>query len=202
MHLLLFLKGIAVGLIISIPIGPMAIICIRRSLQQGFLHGFATSIGIAIGDCIYASLAGFSVDFVTEQVKEHQHFLHLFGGIVILILGIIFILSDSQESPKINHAASLIKTIYTAILLTISNPVNLLAFVALFSWIKVTETNIVDTMLMVSGVFVSAIVWFTILSLTAVLLRTKLTPKMLHRMNKITGALIILLGIGMIFNLF
>jgi threonine/homoserine/homoserine lactone efflux protein len=204
MHLLLFLKGFFVGLIVSIPIGPMALICIRRTLSQGYISGFATSLGIAIGDCIYASIAGYSVNFIIDQVREHEHLFGVAGGIIIILLGIILLVTQSKTTEtKLTYSpTTIIKTFYTAILLTLSNPINLLAFIALFSWIGAgPDIGNYDTFLIICGVFSGAVLWFNLLSLLSFILRSKLTPKMIQLLHIITSIIIILLGIIMIIKL-
>lgn len=205
MHLILFLKGVATGLIVSIPLGPMALICVRRSLNQGYLTGLVTSLGVAVGDSIYASIAGFGVGFIIDQIKEHQKLIGLLGGIIITLLGLAMLVSQYQAKPKEKlsiGALSIIRSFYTAILLTLSNPITLLAFIALFSWIGVVkDQTLFDTWLIILGVFIGAFTWFNLLAIFSSILKSKLKPEIINRAHTITGILIMIVGIIMIFKM-
>lgn len=201
MHVLLFLKGVATGLIISIPLGPMALICIRRTLNQGYLTGLVTAFGIALADSIYASIAGFGVGFIIDQIREHEKLVGLLGGIIITVLGLIMIISQTRTKPKEKLTAapfSLFRSFYTAILLTLSNPITLLALIALFSWIgALKDQTLFDTWLIVLGVFMGALTWFNLLALFSSILKSKLKPEVINIVHRVTGILIIIIGIIM-----
>ncbi|OGB83774.1 hypothetical protein A3F66_03475 [candidate division TM6 bacterium RIFCSPHIGHO2_12_FULL_32_22] len=204
MHIILFFKGLIVGLIVSIPLGPMAILSIRRTISSGFLLGFATSLGVAIGDFLYAFIAGSSVSFIVDQIQEHEKIVGFVGASIIIILGTFLLFSHSkmpaQEGTK--KISSLLKSIYTTILLSLSNPVTLLAFIALFSWVSASPHNgILDTVLIAAGVASGALIWLNVLNLFFYFIRKKLSPTIINTIHKASGILIILVGILMIFNL-
>ena|SRR3990167_1674466 len=204
MHIILFFKGLIVGLIVSIPLGPMAILSIRRTIYSGFLLGFATSIGVAIGDFIYAFIAGSSVSFIVDQIQEHEKIVGFVGASIIIILGLFLIFSHSEmpTQEKSKKISSVLKSLYTTILLSLSNPVTLLAFIALFSWINASPHNgILDTVLIAFGVAGGALIWLNILNLFFYFIRKKLSPNLINTIHKASGILIIIVGIFMVFNL-
>lgn len=198
MLLTLFIKGIMVGLLASIPLGPIGIICIQRTVNKGKLSGFLSGIGAASADTIFATIAGFSLTFIIGYIEEKQVVFQAIGGLVILLLGIkIFYTNPIKQLRRHKRKKNnLLEDYLSVLLLTITNPLAIFLFVALFASLGIVsdDMGITAPLLTVSGVFIGAIIWWYTLTTLVSIYRSKFRLKQLWWINKISGALIFTLG--------
>ncbi|WP_225316012.1 MULTISPECIES: LysE family translocator [Bacillus cereus group] len=151
----LFIKGIIIGISIAAPVGPIGVLCIRRTLEYGKFIGFISGLGAATADGLYGMIAGLGLTVVTNFLVEQQGWIHFIGGVFLLYLGLeIFISKPSKTSAKAN--GNTVFGAYTStFFLTITNPVTILSFLAIFSGLGISNPND-DTMTelaVVLGVF-------------------------------------------------
>src|SRR3954451_5106500 len=83
-----FVRGLALGLAVAAPVGPMSLLCMRQTLARGFLAGLASGLGIATADGVYGAIAAFGLVAVTDLLVGQQPWLRLVGGLVMIWLGI------------------------------------------------------------------------------------------------------------------
>ncbi len=190
-------EGISVGFIASIPLGPIGVLCIQRTLSKGRLSGFASGAGAASSDFLYAVVAGFSVSMVTNFVEQNRSLLFICGAIVLLFLGIKMMLNKphqqvrrKSESKQRNLWQDYVSTFF----LTITNPLALFVFMGAFSLMGVHSTRI-ERVLVVGGVLIGALCWWLLLTVMVGLFRKKITLRRLLYINRIAGALIVTLVI-------
>ena len=189
------MEGISVGFVASVPLGPIGVLCIQRTLSKGRRSGFASGCGAASSDFIYAVVAAFSISMVTDFVQAHRQTLFIGGALVLIFLGIRMLISKPhlqlrQQRQTRQTKASLWQDFVSTFFLTISNPLALFVFMGAFSLVGVQETRL-ERILIVGGVFVGAITWWFILTLLVGLFRRMLTLRRLLYITRIAGAIII-----------
>ena len=131
--LTLFLKGLIIGFAIAAPVGPIGILCVQRSLHDGFKIGFMTGIGAALADGTYGLIAGFGLTALSSLLISHQFWIRLIGGLFLLYLGIKLFLTKPREKSDGHSDKSPWHALGTTYLLTLTNPATILSFVAVFA---------------------------------------------------------------------
>lgn len=201
----ILIKGIALGFLSSIPLGPIGIICIQRTLGKGRLSGFISGLGAASADTLLAIVAGLGLSFVIAFVKEHSIIFQLVGGIIIVILGIqIFFKSPVKQFRERKSNKNKLHTDYLSVLmLTLSNPIALFIFIAVFTGLNLVKGshNLIFNLLVFTGIFIGASLWWFILTSFVNVYRSKFRLKNLWWLNKITGALIFIFGMLALFSI-
>ncbi len=196
---ILFLKGLMIGLLASIPLGPIGVICIQRTLNKGRLSGFLSGVGAATADTIFATIAGFSLTFIINFIEEKQLMLEIFGGIIVAILGITTFYTNPVKQLKRHkrQGNKLMEDYMSVLLLTITNPFAIFVFVALFASLGLgyDGKNLFFSFLTLGGVFLGASLWWYSLSTLVNRFRNKFRLKQLWWVNKIAGSVIFILGI-------
>lgn len=202
------LNGILVGFTASIPLGPIGVLCIQKTLNKGRMSGLASGMGAATADTVYAIIAGFGLTFISNFIVSQQFYLRIISAIALFYLGLkifrtnpaIQLRRDSQKSPN------LLADYLSILFLTISNPLTLLLFGAVFAGFGIIEGNadFKSILLLICGVFIGALLWWTMLTGIVNIFRSKFRLKRLWWINKITGAAIILfslIAVGSVFFL-
>lgn len=198
-HLLtLFLKSIFVGFIIAVPVGPIAILCIRRTLSHRFSLGLATGLGAGFADTVFGSIVGFSLATLANFITEYDHILRLVGGITLLWIGVSILKTNHHFTTSSQETSqTLIMSFISSFLLTLTNPITLLAFTAVFASIGVSTlgTSYIYPCIIVSGVFVGANGWWLSLCTVVRLMKHHLTETTIQRINQ--GSAISLIGFSL-----
>ncbi|OFX84345.1 MAG: hypothetical protein A2W99_01095 [Bacteroidetes bacterium GWF2_33_16] len=206
MEIVFFLKGIVVGLLGSIPLGPVGVVCIQRTLNKGRMSGFISGMGAASVDAIFALIAALGLTFILNFIEQQRFYIQLVGGIILIIMGLnIFYKNPVKQMRRHKQGKSkLINDFVSVFLLTISNPVAVFLFVAALASINVVsvESPIISALLVIAGVFGGALLWWVILISFVDLFRKKFRLKQLWWINKIAGVLIAGFGIFAIFAIF
>src|SRR5690242_18155251 len=139
---LLFLKGSLIGFLIAAPVGPIGILCIRRTLSGRYLLGLVTGLGAGLADTFYGAVAGFSLASISDFIDEYNVYLRLFGGILLAWLGFyIYKAPPRYNSQETGGGETLFHAFVSAFFLTVSNPVTLLVFAAAFAAVGVSNVN-------------------------------------------------------------
>ena len=190
----IFLRGFLIGISIAAPVGPIGVLCIRRTLAEGKLKGFLSGKGAASADMVYGAIAAFGLTVITDLLIEYKSWLQVIGGCFLLYLGIKTFL----EKPA-DHAAQVNQNGYfgaylSTFFLTITNPMTILSFAAIFAgtmFIGTTSSPIV----LVAGVFTGSACWWLALSFGVGLMRDRLTTSHMAWINRISGTIITIFGI-------
>ncbi len=199
---LLFLKGLMIGLAIAAPVGPIGILCIQRSLHDGFKIGFMTGMGAALADGTYGLIAGFGLTAISSLLIAHQFWIRIFGGLFLLYLGLKLFFTK----PKARSAGGFDKSpwhaLATTYLLTLTNPATILSFIAVFAGLGLGTTNpsISDAVILVLGITLGSAIWWLVLSFgVAYMLRHRLSPSLMQWINRASGLIILTFGIFALF---
>lgn len=193
--ILLFLKGVLLGLAIAAPLGPIGALCINRTLARGFWAGFAGGFGTALADGVYASLA--ALGFATFGTILHSVDLplRLGGGLFLLWLGITSLRPGPPRPAASTGARDLIGTIAATFLLTIANPVTILSFAAIFAGLGLGSGGAPHALMVTAGVFCGSLLWWAILSGGVAALRHRLPAGFATWVARASGA--VLTGFGL-----
>lgn len=206
MVLSLFIRGILIGLVASIPLGPVGVLCIQRTLSRNHKSGFVSSLGAATADTIYASIAFFSLSMVLSFIEQHMTILKVIGGLCVMVVGVTIFMSNPVVQIRRNRAGktNLWQDFLTVFGVTIANPAFILIFIALFATFGFSESTLGmgRGMVMIAGVFCGASLWWFMLTFIVNLLRKKFRPRHMLWINRISGTLIVLLGAATVLLMF
>ncbi len=193
----IFLKGLIIGLSIAVPVGPIGILCIRRTLAQGRMNGVLSGLGAATADALYGAIAGFGLTFLSNFLIGQRIGLHLIGGGLLCILGVKTFLSKPAEPGTSVEGASLWNAYLSTFFLTLTNPMTILFFAAVFAGLGVVgaSDHYVSAGILVLGVFIGSAMWWVILSGFTGLLQRLFHVKGLQWLNRISGLIIIGFGL-------
>jgi len=195
---IIFIKGMLIGLCIAAPIGPVGILCIRTTLSRGWRAGVATGLGAAVGDGTFGAAAAFGIVLITGFIKNHSVIVRLVGGVLLVVIGTKIIIKPPalvDKDPGVEAETShkyLASHFATTLLLTLTNPATMLSFMAVFAGVGVTAyDNHFYSYLIVAGVFSGSLLWWFILSSATFHAGKKMVVKTLHRVNLFSGLFIL-----------
>ena len=194
----LFVKGLIVGLVMCAPVGPIGVLCVRRTLVEGLSTGFASVLGASTVDLLYCSIAGLGITYISSFLKYEEVGLRIIGGLILILIGTrIFLLRPNERGPK-TKGQGLFGAYVSSFLLMLANPLPILLFSAAFTALGAHgwKGTYVSTAILITGVFLGSALWAPILVMLVSLLRPQFNTTQLHILNRISGAIII--GFGMV----
>lgn len=199
---MLFLKGIIIGFAMAVPIGPIGIMCIRKTLTEGRMHGLIIGLGAATADLLYGSVAAFGLTVISNTLLTQRIWIRLIGGALLLFLGVrTFRAHPPDPKFQIQNGGQL-RSYFTTVFLTLTNPLTIFAFIAVFAALGLGNgLSLFSSSVLVAGVFTGSFLWFFSLSSGATLFRKKLDVIGLRWVNKIAGILILISGVVAIVTL-
>ncbi len=202
MALYLFLKGLVLGFSIAAPVGPIGILCIRRTLAGGLGSGLATGLGTATADALYGLVAALGLTAAAAFLVDGQFYLRLGGGLFLCYLGYASFRSPPSPKAAGENSASLWLDYLSAFLLTLANPLTLLSFVAVFAGLGVAAGQAyTDAGLVVGGVFSGSLLWWLILCGGTRRLGAGIDDARLIWVNRLSGLIILAFGAVCLLNL-
>lgn len=193
----LFLKAVIVGMGIAAPVGPVGVLCVRRTLSGGPRLGLSSGFGAAIADALYGAVAAFGLTAVGAWLLEQQSWVRLGGGLFLLTLGIASWLRGPRERRGYEVNRSLAWAFSSALLLTLANPITLLSFAAIFAAVGLSaaDAGFQAGVTIVGGVFLGSATWWLGLAALVLLLREKVTTGWMRRIHYGAALLIICFGL-------
>ncbi len=192
----MLLKGLLIGFAIAVPVGPIGLLCIQRTLQRGRTSGFVSGLGAASADAVYGGIAGFGLASLSGLSLGWRQELRWLGGLFLLYLGgRIFSAVPTERNPA-PRSTDLLGDYASTFVLTLTNPVTILAFIGIFTGLGLAagEPNFTAAGLLVLGVFLGSLLWWLLLALAVGALRQRLTPAARRWLNRAAGAVIALFG--------
>ena len=197
MDLSFFIKGLIFGFSIAAPVGPIGILCIRRSLTSGWTAGLLTGMGAATADAFYGCVAGFGLAGVTGFVVGQRAGVQTFGGLFLCWLGVRIFLSGTDERPAAQAPGCSAMGYLSALFLTLTNPMTILSFAAVFAGMGLGSIGAghMAAGWLVAGVFSGSMAWWIILSSASSLFNTRVNAKAMRWINRFSGA--VLTGFGL-----
>ncbi len=202
MEISFFLKGIILGFSIAAPVGPIGILCIRRTLQFGRFSGLFSGLGAAAADVIYAIIAAFGLTYISNLLIAGQFWFRLIGGGFLLYLGWkIFFAKVSDKTKAISHT-NLVNDFVSTFFLTITNPMTILSFLAVFAGLGLSsiQGSYLEAAALVIGVFLGSAAWWLLLSEGVTLFRKKVSDNVMRWINRMAGIIIGVFGIAALYT--
>lgn len=213
-----FIKGLIVGFLIAAPVGPVAVMCIHRTLAHGRVAGAVCGLGATLADTIFGVVAALGLGFIADQVMSHHAWLRIGGGGLLIVLGLRLALSrhlspaaEKQEAaeergeriqakPQGSRFDFHLGNFVAAFAIMISNPITLVSFAAIFAVIDIADVgaNARWGVFLVTGVALGAASWWTLLVLAAGFLRNRLDAAGILWVNRVSGALILVFGLALL----
>lgn len=199
------LKGLIIGFSIAAPVGPIGLLCIRRTLADGPAHGFVSGLGAASADAVYGAIAGFGVVLVTDALLGAQVALKLVGGLMLLWLGWSTLRArPAERAADARGGGGLAGAYASTFALTLANPATILSFAAVFGGLGVSAGDGSSTgvaALLVAGVFTGSAMWWLGLSASVGAFRRRVTPAAMLWINRASGAVLGVFGIAALASL-
>ena len=202
----LIIKGIIIGLCISIPLGPIGALTVQRTLDRGRKYGIATGLGAMLSDLTYTIIALFFVGFVIRYIEAHQMLFQIGGAVIVIAFG-FFIFKNSpsaQPQPNEKSKGSLFSDFFTASGIAISNPLILFLLIGLFTHFNfMVEKTLTNFLIGVSAILAGELLWWLLLTYTASYFKNKINTRGIKLINRIMGCVIMFVGLlGLIIGIF
>jgi len=192
MEITFLLRGLVIGFSIAAPVGPIGVLCIRRTLANGHASGLASGLGAATADAIYGCIAGFGLTFISSFLVNQQTWLRLVGSVFLCYLGLKTLLKKPAEQATSKQSKGLVGAFASTFLLTLTNPITIISFVAIFAGLGLASASgsYLSASVLVLGVFLGSALWWLILSGGFGIFRSKFNPAGLRWVNRVSGAVI------------
>jgi threonine/homoserine/homoserine lactone efflux protein len=200
----LLLKGIAIGFALALPIGPIGILCIRKTATEGHLSGMIVGFGAATADALYGFIAAFGLTVISDALLTRQGWIRLIGGAFLCYLGIKTLLAKPPNNAQQVNSKGFLGSYISTFLLTLTNPLSIIAFLGVFAGFGLRNGNLSlgSAATLIGGVFLGSALWFFLLSYGITLFRDKFNATGLGWVNRISGSLIIVFGLVAIASFF
>lgn len=198
MNLDLLMKGCLIGFAIAMPVGPIGMLCIRNSLMYGMLCGIVSGLGAACADAFYGAIAGFGISAVSDFLQSHRIFMQILGGLFLCYLGIMIFRAKSCKTETTISSLSNYKAFITTFLLTLTNPLTIVSFAAIYAGLGIgvkSNSTTLDSLILTGGVLLGSAAWWVILSAVTAYFKDRIGDKASIWLNRTSGSLIFGCGI-------
>jgi threonine/homoserine/homoserine lactone efflux protein len=199
MDLTFLLRGLVIGFSIAAPVGPIGVLCVRRTLADGRASGLVSGLGAASADACYGFIAAFGLTFISTFLIDQKLWLHLIGGAFLCYLGIRTFLAPPAAPAQTSNTEnrSLVAAYTSTLFLTLTNPMTIISFAAIFAGLGLASTrgDYATAAVLVVGVFLGSAAWWLLLSGGVALLRSRIDLRALQWVNRFSGILITAFGI-------
>jgi threonine/homoserine/homoserine lactone efflux protein len=208
-HVLLIFPGIAIGLIAAAPIGPVNLICIRRTLKYGMLNGFLSGMGAALGDGLFAIITGFGLTAAAQLIEGLSTALQLAGGTLLICFGLYTYFAkvetkiEGKSDGRERGASTLAGAIASTFVLTMTNPATLFGFTAMFTGLNGlagADASFFGAAFVVIGVLVGSALWWLILTTLVGLVHAKIDDRAIRIINHGSGLLVAAFGVAVLYH--
>jgi threonine/homoserine/homoserine lactone efflux protein len=203
MSIYLFIEGILIGLVVAVPVGPLGLLCINRSLMMGPVCGFFSGLGVATADALAAGIAALGISLISGLLVQHQLALRLVGGIFLCYLGYKIYRTEPAAQAPVNNVNGLFGAYMTTFLLTFSNPVTILSFVAIYAGWHVPSLHgrYIAAALLTGGVFTGSVLWWVGLFIALTAFHHRFNLRFILWVHRVSGAVIAGFGVVVLLSL-
>lgn len=202
MNMNLLLQGLLIGFSIAAPVGPIGVLCIRRTLADGRAVGVATGLGAASADAVFGSIAAFGLAFISSFLVQQQGWIRLLGGAFLCYLGVRTLLARPADTAAQASGSGLFGAYASTFFLTLTNPASIVLFSAIFASLGLFNGAGPSAGALVGGIFVGSAAWWLILSGGVSMLRSRFNARAMIWVNRISGLIILGFGVAAIVSLF
>jgi threonine/homoserine/homoserine lactone efflux protein len=205
-YIILIISGVIMGLIAAVPIGPVNLICIRRTFAFGPVNGFVSGLGAALGDGVFAAITFFGLTWIAQLIQSYDSIIELVGGALLLWFGahtvILPVVGKVEDGDKSEAGAStLVRAMASSFVLTITNPATLLAFASMFASFRALvggANSYVDAGFVVAGVVGGSAGWWLCLTSVIGIFHARITDGTVRIINRGSGILVALFGLAVL----
>jgi len=199
----LFLQGLLVGFAIAAPVGPIGILCIQRSLQDGFRIGLWTGLGAATADTFYGAMAAFGLTAISSLLTAHENVIRLVGAAFLLLIGIRSLIAHSQQNIKPSETEpSAWHAYFSTFFLTLSNPATILSFIAIFAALGLgtEDREYSEALILVISISIGSTIWWLLLSGgVAYVLNRWMNASIMRWVNITSGLILCVFGVFVLY---
>ncbi|HEX4157850.1 MAG TPA: LysE family transporter [Rhizomicrobium sp.] len=208
---LLLLPGLIIGFLVAAPIGPINLICMRRTLAYGALTGFVSGLGAAMGDGIFAAIIGFGLTAIRHWIEGYSQVLQIAGGALLLGFGIHTYLADPLHGREFQYAGngdrvrnkpSLLRSFASTFAIALSNPATLFAFAALFTgfggFIGIADPTLAQAAFVVAGILCGSALWWLTITMIVNAYHDRISDRVMRIITHVSGMIICVFGLGML----
>jgi threonine/homoserine/homoserine lactone efflux protein len=199
--LIFLLKGVVVGIIIAVPVGPVGIMCLRRTILEGKLAGFISGLGAATADAMFGFIAAFGLTFISDLLIGYHQWLRIAGGLYLLYVGGRALLTAPEVKTGTEpDAESLLRDFLSSFALTLTNPITILVFLGIFSAIGLSgeSATLSRAAILVLGVWLGSLLWWLALSFGLGSFFRSFEPRHLRWINRGSGTILLLSGAALL----
>ena len=190
-----FLRGLVIGFSLAAPVGPIGMLCIRRTLDEGRIAGLVSGLGAATADATYGAIAAFGLTAVSGFLVAQKVWLGLGGGLFLCYLGVRAFMRQPAEREAQTRDASLVSAYASTFVLTLTNPITILSFIPVFAGLGLgASADYASASATVLGVFTGSALWWLLLSNGVGMLRHRLGVSWMRVINRVSGAMIFAFG--------
>jgi threonine/homoserine/homoserine lactone efflux protein len=181
-------KGLMAGFAIAAPVGPVNVLCARRTLSRGRASGIVSGLGAATADTFYGSIAGFSITFIIDFLQREEFWIRVFGGLLLIAIGVIYFRKPPASMTADASSGAEGSDYSSTLLLTLTNPTTVLSFLAVLTGLGMGGYRHWPlTFLLVGGIFCGSMLWWVILVFAVNRLRDRFDAQTLQGMNRVAG---------------
>jgi threonine/homoserine/homoserine lactone efflux protein len=188
----LFLKGLLFGFLLAASVGPLWVLCFRRTLDQGPVAGFTAGMGVAVADGLYGAVAAFGLTAISGVLLRHSFWIGLLGGLFLVYLAVKMLVSRPRLATERKAPEGLARGFLATLGLTLANPPTILAFAAIFAGLGlVSDADYLAASLITLAIFLGSAAWWLILAGAAHWLRHRISERFLRAINIVSGITIL-----------
>jgi threonine/homoserine/homoserine lactone efflux protein len=200
----LFIQGIIIGLTLAVPVGPISLVCIHRTVANGRLHGIVSGLGVATADSLYAAVAFLGLTAVSGLIIGHQTLFRLLAGIALILVGIQVFRSVPAAVSEGDGQEPYLQDYLSLFAIAAANPLTIIFFITILPGFGIVAqgTTLIAAVPFVAGVFLGSGLWWLILCGSLGSFRSRLGTGSLRQINRVSGILITGFGVGMLVLLF
>lgn len=184
---MLFLKALVFGFLLAASVGPLWVLCFRRTLAQGTGTGLASGMGVAVADGLYGAVAAFGLTVVSGFLLRHAFWIGLAGGLYLVYLGVKTLLARPSLDAGLDERLGAARAFLSTLGLTLANPPTIVAFAAIFAGLGLVTSDYAAAAWVVLGVFLGSASWWIVLAAGAGWLRGRIGPRVLRALNALSG---------------
>jgi threonine/homoserine/homoserine lactone efflux protein len=214
-YLFLIVSGAVIGVIVAAPIGPVNLICIRRTLAFGPLHGFLSGLGAALGDGIFAIITAFGLTAIAQLIEGYSTPLQIIGGVMLLGFGWHTFHADprcvsdnagapAKDASSLSFPARVVRDVFSTLALTLTNPATMLGFAALFAGlgsIVDEKASFLAAAVTVGGVVAGSAGWWFLITTVTAIFHKRIDSTIMRRVNQISGVVVAAFGLAVLGHL-
>lgn len=200
MEFSLLIQGIIIGLTLAVPVGPISLVCIHRTVANGRLHGIASGLGVATADSLYAAVAFLGLTAVSGLIMGYQTLFRFLAGTALILVGIQVFRSVPGLISEGDGQEPYLQDYLSMFAIAAANPLTLIFFITILPGFGVVaqDTTLIAAIPFVTGVFLGSILWWLVLCGSLGSVRSRLGTGSLRQINRVSGVLITCFGVGML----